>query len=115
MSPINKNNTSWIASAGRMLLLGMLTVSQVANASASGPGNPQNVPNVGNMSLEDLMNLQITSVSKRTQKVGDAAAAVFVITQEDIRRSGAANIPEALRMRSEEHTSELQSPCNLVC
>src|SRR5437899_8055052 len=50
------------------------------------------------MSLEDLMNLQVTSVSKRTQKVGDAAAAVFVITQEDIRRSGAASIPEALRM-----------------
>ena len=54
MSPINKNNTSWIASAGRILLLGMLTVSQVTNASASGPGSPQNVPNVGNMSLEDL-------------------------------------------------------------
>src|SRR5437870_6398979 len=98
MSSIHKNNTSLMASAGRIFLLGMLTVSQVANVSASGPGNPQNVPDVTSMSLEDLMNLEVTSVSKRTQKVGDAAAAVFVITQEDIRRSGAASIPDALRL-----------------
>src|SRR5207253_4600637 len=37
-------------------------------------------------------------VAKRPQRVADAAAAVFVITQEDIRRSGAASIPEALRL-----------------
>jgi iron complex outermembrane receptor protein len=49
-------------------------------------------------SLEDLMNMQVTSVSKKTQKVSDAAAAVFVITREDIRRSGATSIPELLRM-----------------
>ena len=62
------------------------------------PGSPQNVLDATTLSLEDLMNLQVTSVSKRTQKVADAAAAVFVITQEDIRRSGATSIPEALRM-----------------
>jgi len=50
------------------------------------------------MSVEDLMNLEVTSVSKRSQKVANAAAAIFVLTQEDIRRSGARNIPEALRM-----------------
>jgi iron complex outermembrane receptor protein len=55
-------------------------------------------PDVTAMSVEDLMNMQVTSVSKRSQKVADAAAAVFVITQEDIRRSGARNIPETLRM-----------------
>src|SRR5438067_10885604 len=44
------------------------------------------------------MNVRVTSVSKREQKLGDAPAAVFVITQDDIRRSGARNIPEALRM-----------------
>jgi iron complex outermembrane receptor protein len=44
------------------------------------------------------MNLQVTSVSKRAQKLADAAAAIFVITQDDIRRSGASSIPEALRM-----------------
>src|SRR5262245_7722432 len=55
-------------------------------------------PDVTSMSVEDLMNLEVTSVSKRSQKVANAAAAVFVITQEDIKRSGARNIPEALRM-----------------
>jgi iron complex outermembrane receptor protein len=58
----------------------------------------QGTPDVTAMSVEDLMNMQVTSVSKRTQKVADAAAAVFVITQEDIQRSGARNIPETLRM-----------------
>ncbi|MBZ5661100.1 MAG: TonB-dependent receptor plug domain-containing protein [Acidobacteriia bacterium] len=50
------------------------------------------------MSIEDLMNIQVTSVSKKEQKMSQAAAAIFVITQEDIRRSGAANIPDLLRM-----------------
>jgi iron complex outermembrane receptor protein len=49
-------------------------------------------------SLEDLMNIQVTSVSKKEQKLGSAAAAIFVITQEDIRRSGATSIPDLLRM-----------------
>ncbi|MDY6933382.1 MAG: TonB-dependent receptor [Spirochaetota bacterium] len=50
------------------------------------------------MSLEELMNINITSVSKRPQKISEAPAAIFVITQEDIRRSGVTSIPEALRM-----------------
>lgn len=48
--------------------------------------------------LESLLDLKITSVSKKPQTIHDAAAAVFVITQEDIRRSGVTSIPEALRM-----------------
>ena len=50
------------------------------------------------MSLEDLLNVQVTSVSKRPQSLSDAAAAVFVISNEDLRRSGVTNIPDALRM-----------------
>lgn len=50
------------------------------------------------MRLEDLMNISVTSVSKRTQSLRETAAAVYVLTQEDIRRSGATSIPEALRM-----------------
>jgi iron complex outermembrane receptor protein len=49
-------------------------------------------------SIEDLMNMEVTSVSKRQQKLSRVAAAIFVITQEDIRRSGATNIPDLLRM-----------------
>jgi iron complex outermembrane receptor protein len=53
---------------------------------------------LGDKSLEDLMNIEVTSVSKKEQKLSRTAAAVFVITQEDIRRSGATNIPDCLRM-----------------
>src|SRR5258708_3779017 len=49
-------------------------------------------------SLEDLLNVQVTSVSKKEQKLAKTGAAVFVISQEDIRRSGATNIPDLLRM-----------------
>ena len=50
------------------------------------------------LSLEDLMNIEVTSVGKQRQKVGEAPAAVSVITQDDIRRSGATSVPELLRM-----------------
>jgi iron complex outermembrane receptor protein len=82
-------------SAGRILLAGFLAVCLTAPTPAQ---TSRSVPDVTAMSMEDLMNLQVTSVSKRTQKVADAAAAIFVITQEDIRRSGATSIPEALRL-----------------
>ncbi len=50
------------------------------------------------LSIEDLANIEITSVSKRPQTLRSAAASVYVITGEDIRRSGANSIPEMLRL-----------------
>ncbi len=50
------------------------------------------------LSLEDLMNIEITSVSKHPEKLINAASAIQVITQEDIRSSGAKTLPEALRL-----------------
>jgi iron complex outermembrane recepter protein len=49
-------------------------------------------------SIEDLMNIRVTSVSKTVQTLSRAASAVFVITPEAIARSGATNIPDLLRM-----------------
>ena len=49
-------------------------------------------------SLEDLMNIEVTSVSKTPQPLARSAAAIYVITQEDIQRSGATSVPELLRM-----------------
>lgn len=48
--------------------------------------------------IEDLLQAEVTSVSKKPEKLADAAAAVHVITAEDIERAGAQSIPEALRM-----------------
>ncbi|HYD85795.1 MAG TPA: TonB-dependent receptor, partial [Opitutus sp.] len=50
------------------------------------------------LTLEELMNIEVTSVSRKDERAADAAAAVHVITEEDIRRSGARSIPEALRL-----------------
>ena len=53
---------------------------------------------LSSMSIQDLLNVEVTSVSKTQQKISDTAAAVYVITQEEIRSSGATNIPDLLRM-----------------
>lgn len=50
------------------------------------------------LSLEQILNMEVASVSKSRAKLSRTPAAVHVITQEDIRRSGAANLPEALRL-----------------
>lgn len=50
------------------------------------------------LSLEELANIEITSVSKKPESLAAAPASVFVITAEDIRRSGAASLPDALRL-----------------
>ena len=50
------------------------------------------------MDISQLMNVTITSLSKKEQRLSDAAAAVFVISQEDIRQSGVTHIAEALAM-----------------
>lgn len=61
------------------------------------------------MSIEDLLNVEVTSVSKRAQRLSDTSAAVFVITAEDIRRTGATSIPEALRMVPGMHVARIDN------
>ena len=53
---------------------------------------------VYDMSLQDLMKMEVTSASKKEQTLAQVPAAVYVIDQDDIRRSGALNIPDLLRM-----------------
>lgn len=56
------------------------------------------VADIADMSIEELANIQITSVSRRPERLAAAAASVYVITAEDIRRSGAPNLAEVLRL-----------------
>src|SRR5581483_6942925 len=65
----------------------------------AGPGTAQQPSrDLTALSLEDLMNIEVTSVSKKEQKLSRTAAAIFAISAEDIHRSGAKNIPDLLRM-----------------
>jgi iron complex outermembrane receptor protein len=50
------------------------------------------------ISIEELANIEVISVSRKPQKQSQTAAAIFVVTAEDIRRSGVTSIPEALRL-----------------
>jgi iron complex outermembrane receptor protein len=64
----------------------------------SGPADIDPVQDLSRLSLEELANIEVTSVSRRPEALADAAAAIFVITRDDIRRSGATRLPEALRL-----------------
>lgn len=76
------------------LLLGCILASGAALAAAD---PPQGV-DFADLSIEELANIEVTSVSKKPERLLDAPASVFVITADDIRRSGAATLPEVLRL-----------------
>ena len=61
------------------------------------------------LSLEELMDVEVTSVSKRPEKLSDTASAIQVITQKDIERSGATSLPEALRLAANLQVAQVDS------
>ncbi|MDP9053489.1 MAG: TonB-dependent receptor plug domain-containing protein [Acidobacteriota bacterium] len=87
-------------SATAIQLVAALVLSAVTPAGlfGQGSGRQSGTVDITQSSIEDLMNIQVTSVSKKEQPLARTGAAVFVITQEDIHDSGATNIPDVLRM-----------------
>jgi len=77
------------------LVLNALLATAAATALAA---EPQQVADLADLSIEELGNIQVTSVSKHAERLADAPASIFVITGEDIRRSGATRLAEALRL-----------------
>lgn len=69
---------------------------------------------LSDLSLEELGNIEITSVSKRAERLSEAPASVFVITAEDIRRSGATSLPEALRLAPNLQVARISSSFHAV-
>jgi len=65
---------------------------------ASTPLLAAGAKDLADLSLEELGRIEVTSVSGRAEPLSDAPASIFVINAEDIRRSGATNLPEALRL-----------------
>ncbi|MGH9617573.1 MAG: TonB-dependent receptor plug domain-containing protein [Acidobacteriaceae bacterium] len=96
------------------LLLGGLVAVAIASAGICGaapvPGIRQiDRQQLKSMSLEQLGNVKVTTVSKQPEEVWNTPAAIFVLTSEDIRRSGATSIPELLRMGPGVQVSRMQS------
>lgn len=77
------------------ITFGLLAGAAIVGAASAAEQDPQSYLD---LSLSQLSDIEVTSVSKQAEKASEAAAAIFVITQEDIRRSGATSIPEALRI-----------------
>ena len=75
----------------RLTTVGVLVASFAANAGAQ-------VPDLRTASLEDLLNMTITSAEKKEQRAEDVPAALYVITQDAIRRSGLTTLPELFRL-----------------
>lgn len=84
--------------ANTLALRNLLFCAALFFSLESGARAQQRPVDLTTVSIEDLMQLQVTSASKRQERFFDTAAAIYVITQEDIRRSGATSIPELLRM-----------------
>lgn len=79
----------WIT---RLAVTSLLLTTQTVLADSAAALDLTELP------LEDLMNIQVISTARQAQPLADAASAIFVITQEDLRRTGVTSIPEALRM-----------------
>lgn len=91
-----------IAAAPRHVLVSLLAWGLLSAGSPGAAEPPADAasdpPDLAALSLEELLSLEVTSVSRRSERISDAPAAVYVLTAEDIRRSGATSIPELLRM-----------------
>ena len=74
-----------------------MVVAAMASAAAIGE-RPLQLADLADLSLEQLANVTVTSASRREERLIDAPSSIFVITSEDIRRSGATLLPEALRL-----------------
>lgn len=75
-----------------------LRMSAIATALASATALAAAEPEALDLGLEELLKADVMTASRKSQQLRDVAAAVFVISREDIERSGATSIPEALRM-----------------
>ena len=84
---VTSNLTAWVAVAVAIF------VSSCAWASSE-----EQQKRLGEMSLEELGNVEVTTASRSPEQAWKTSAAVYVITQDDIERSGATTIPEALRL-----------------
>src|SRR5687767_11425362 len=118
----------------------LVALMLIAGPAFDAPVSAQRSTDLARASIEDLMNITVTSASRKEERANEVAAAIYVITRDDIRRSGMTTIPDLLRLapgvqvaqinaskwavsvrgfgglysnkllvRSEEHTSELQS------
>jgi iron complex outermembrane receptor protein len=100
--PVSFNPLRFVVPSAILGLVLAIAVSTVATAQTTAP------PLFG-LSLEELMNIDVTSVSKKEQKLWTVGAAVYVITSEEILRSGATSVPDLLRGVPGVHVAQMDA------
>src|SRR6267154_5257752 len=94
----HRSSICQIAAANTLALLLLLAVTDQMTRAQAAQSNQNPPANLKQLSLEQLGNVEVTTTSKEPEQVWRTPAAIYVITQEDIRRSGATTIPEVLRL-----------------
>lgn len=89
-----------------VLGLGLLLAANPAQSSQNVRREPDELKR---LSVEELLDVEVTSVSRRPELLSQAASAIQVISQEEIRRSGATSLPEALRLASNLQVAQVNS------
>jgi len=87
----------------------LVTVCFAGGVEAQQPDSAAQAESLKALSIEQLMNVEVTSVSKRPERLARVASAIQVITQQDIRRSGASSLPEALRLATNLQVAQIDS------
>jgi len=82
----------------RPALLGLALCAAGAGAAELPDTRAGAVSRLSTLSLEELGDIEVSSVSKRPERLADAPAAIYVITREDMRHAGVTTVPEALRL-----------------
>ena len=80
------------------ITIAIILACSIAGAVPAEDKQEPSSPDLSHLDIADLMNLKVTSVAKKAGTVMDSAAAVYVITQDDIQRSGITTLPELLRL-----------------
>ncbi|MDP3853062.1 TonB-dependent siderophore receptor [Phenylobacterium sp.] len=93
--------------------LGFLLPVQ-AFAIAQEPLASNALAELANLSIEELANIDVSSVSKTTQPLSDAPAAIYVITHDEVIRSGATNIPDILRLAPNLHVAQITASSHAI-
>jgi len=88
---------NWIFSLNFLLTLALLVLGN-SHLYASPSDNPVSGDDFADLDLEELLNVEVTSVSRKSEMLSNAPAAVYVITGEDLLHSGVTTIPDALRL-----------------
>ena len=91
------------------LILLLVLAGMVNRGFATPQGDQATGEPLKQLSLADLGNVVVTTASKEPEEVWKTPAAVFVITQDDIRRSGATSIPEVLRLAPGVEVAQIDS------